>query len=178
MNKISNIYLVGFMGSGKTTVGRLLSKKIGFLYIDLDKKIEKNEGLSISHIIQRFGEERFRELESELLSTISIDDCNVIATGGGIVIKDTNWDYLNKSGVVIYLKADIDQLWDRVKKSNKRPLLRVENPYLKFKELFNSRETLYLKADLTIDTSKKSVNTVVDELACIIKTLKKIINSD
>ncbi|MEE9215243.1 MAG: shikimate kinase [Thermodesulfobacteriota bacterium] len=178
MNKISNIYLVGFMGSGKTTVGRLLSKKIGFLYIDLDKKIEKNEGLSISQIIQRFGEERFRELESELLSTISIDDCNVIATGGGIVIKDINWDYLNKSGVVIYLKADIDQLWNRVKKSNTRPLLRVENPYLKFKELFNSRETLYLKADLTIDTSKKSVNTVVDELACIIKTLKKIINSD
>ncbi len=166
------------MGSGKTTVGRLLSKKIGFSYIDLDREIEKKAGLSISQIIQRFGEERFREQESELLISSSNDSGKIIATGGGIVIKDTNWDYLNKSGVVIYLKADIDQLWDRVKKSNKRPLLRVENPYLKFKELFNSRETLYLKTDFAIDTTKKSVNTVVDELACIINTLKKIINSN
>ena len=119
---INQIYLVGSMGSGKSTVGRLLAKKMGLPYFDLDKLIENQEKMSITDIFQKHDEKYFRDLESITLKQYSEESNFVISTGGGCVLRDQNL-YILREGLVIYLKISIETQFDRVKNRTHRPLL-------------------------------------------------------
>jgi len=139
------------MGAGKSTVGRLLSKKLNYNFIDIDSEIEKNQSVPINEIFSTNGEKYFRALETGILKTLSECSNQIISTGGGIVIKDENWEIMKSTGVTVYLKASIEMLFDRVKHKTTRPLLKVENPFEKAKELFLSRESLYEKSEIILD---------------------------
>ena len=119
---INQIYLVGAMGSGKSTMGRLLAKKLGLPYFDLDKLIEDQEKMSISDIFQKYNEKYFRDLESTTLKQYSEESNFVISTGGGCVLRDQNLNIL-REGLVIYLKISIEIQFERVKNRTHRPLL-------------------------------------------------------
>jgi len=166
--KYKNIFLVGFMGAGKTTVGRVLADKIGYSFVDPDQVLEENAGSTISVIFSEFGEDYFRDLESKTLKTISTGERQVIATGGGVVIRDRNWDIMEQAGLTVYLKAPIEVLFERIKDSTHRPLLQVENPLKRARELLDSREHLYQKAVLIIDTENLSVTGVAEEIVKVL----------
>lgn len=162
--KYRNIFLIGFMGAGKTTVGEVLAQKIGYTCVDPDQVLEENAGTTISTIFSEYGEDYFRDLETKTLESISEGEKQVIATGGGVVIKDRNWDIMKEAGLTIYLKAPVEVLYERIKDSTHRPLLQVENPLERARELLDEREHLYQKADLIIDTESMSVDEVAQEL--------------
>jgi shikimate kinase len=151
LEKKNNIYLIGFMGAGKTTIGKILSQKLNYNFVDLDLDIEKEQVISISEMFEKHGEKYFRDVETESLRKISEKSNQIISTGGGIVIKDENWEIMRNSGVSVYLKASIETLFNRVKHKSTRPLLNVENPFEKAKELFAARESLYEKSDIVLD---------------------------
>jgi len=139
------------MGAGKTTIGKILSQKLNYNFVDLDLHIEKKQGINISEMFEKHGEKYFRDVETESLRKISEKSNQIISTGGGIVIKDENWEIMRNSGVSVYLKASIETLFNRVKHKSTRPLLNVENPFEKAKELFTARESLYEKSDVILD---------------------------
>lgn len=139
------------MGAGKTTIGKILSQKLNYNFVDLDLDIEKEQVISISEMFEKHGEKYFRDVETESLRKISEKSNQIISTGGGIVIKDENWEIMRNSGVSVYLKASIETLFNRVKHKSTRPLLNVENPFEKAKELFAARESLYEKSDIVLD---------------------------
>ncbi|NIS08251.1 MAG: shikimate kinase [Candidatus Dadabacteria bacterium] len=139
------------MGAGKTTVGKMLAPKINFGFVDMDSEIELISDLTISEIFKIHGERYFRDLETGVLKDISQKSDQVVSTGGGIVIKEENWEIMKSSGKTIYLKASIETLFNRVKHKTTRPLLDVEDPFETAKELLESREPLYEKSDLIID---------------------------
>ena len=142
-----NIFLVGFMGAGKTTVGRILARKLGWRYCDADKVIETAAGKSITEIFSGLGEEYFRRLESDTLRKLALKEKQVIATGGGAVMRA-----MKEGGVTVYLKAPMSVIWERVKRSKTRPLLNVENPREAAETLLSKRIPYYESADVTIET--------------------------
>ena len=139
------------MGAGKTTVAKILSKRLNYNFVDLDLDIEKEQRISISEMFEKHGEKYFRDVETDSLRKISERSNQIISTGGGIVIKDENWEIMRNSGVSVYLKASIETLFNRVKHKSTRPLINVENPFEKARELFNARESLYEKSDIILD---------------------------
>ncbi|WP_425802783.1 shikimate kinase [Desulfitobacterium sp. Sab5] len=160
--KIRNIVLVGFMGTGKTTVGRRLAKHLNWDFIDTDAAIEEISGMSIPEIFRRHGETRFRSEEIVLVKRLLERDGCVISTGGGTPLSPDNWEMLSQMGYIISLYADIDTILERIGGSSERPLLKAgrdEN-----ERLLLSRQPIYDKADLTIDTTKSSIDEVVDEI--------------
>jgi len=159
-----NIVLIGFMGTGKSSVGRLLSKKLNYDYVDIDSLIVLKEKKEISEIFSEKGEEYFRKIESAMVKDVSAKDRQVISTGGGVVEKEENIKFLKKSGTVICLTATPEIIYERVKQNNSRPLLQGDNPLEKIKNLMQKREVFYKKADFMIDTSSISVEKVVEEI--------------
>ena len=139
------------MGAGKSTVGKILSKKLGFRLVDLDLEIESDQNAPITEIFKNKGEKYFRDVETSILKNISRRTSQVVSTGGGIVIRDENWEIMKNNGVTVYLKASIETLFNRVRHKTTRPLLNVEDPFEKAEELFSSREMLYEKSDIIID---------------------------
>jgi shikimate kinase len=161
--KISkNIYLIGFMGAGKTSVGRILAKKLRLEFSDLDELIEADCGETISSIFSEHGEDFFRDLESKKLQSVSKNSGQIVATGGGVVLRQVNWEVMKEGGITVYLKASPDVLWSRIKNDASRPLLQVEKPSEKINELLSMRMPLYEKADLIIDTENKSPENIAD----------------
>lgn len=156
------------MGAGKTTVGKILSKKLEFDLVDLDLAIEKEQDVSIAEIFRSKGEKYFRDIETRMLRKISNQPNQVVSTGGGIVIRDENWEIMKKNGVTIYLKTSIQTLFNRVKHKSTRPLLNVEDPFEKAKEIFSDREALYEKSDIIIDREglepEQVAEAIIDEL--------------
>ena len=152
------------MGAGKTTVGRILAGRLGYRYCDSDKVIETKAGKTIPEIFSGLGEDRFRELESETLESLSGKIKQVIATGGGAVMRDRNWDAMKKGGVTVYLEAPAEVIWNRIKHSKTRPLLNVDKPLEAAKDLLEKRIPFYEKADLTVDTESPSVNEIASEI--------------
>ena len=159
-----NIVLVGLMGAGKTSVGLCLEQKTGRQFLDSDNIIEKEQGCSISEIFEKNGEAFFRKLESEVILRISGYNDKIIATGGGSVQNLQNLEYLRKNGQIFYLKALPEELYIRIKSQNNRPLLQNENPQGTLKNLLKLREENYLKADIIIETSGKSVEDITEEI--------------
>ena len=147
-----NIFLIGFMGAGKTSVGRILAKKLGLDFRDLDEVIRKELGMTIPELFSRFGEDFFRSEESKAFQSVARAENQVVATGGGVILRDENWEAMSNHGVTIYLKASTEVLWSRVKSNKSRPLLQIENPLERLQELLSKRIPLYERADLTVNT--------------------------
>jgi len=168
--KKSNIALIGFMGSGKTTIGRILSEKLNMKFYDMDSIIEKKAGMKIKKIFSKYGEDYFRFIEGSITSEISKKESSVISTGGGIIKKTINIKNLKKNGIVIYLKTDLSNVLKRIAGCKNRPLFNEANLNETIK-LYNSRKNLYKKsADITIITGNRNINKIVD---LIIKSLKR-----
>ena len=159
-----NISLIGMMGSGKTTIGKLLSEKLNFTFIDTDLKIVEQENCSINDIFRIKGEEYFREIESKVLIKTLKNDNQIISTGGGIIKKDENIELLKEKSVVIYLEADDKTLYKRVKNNKERPLLNVDNMQEKITTLLKERNEKYKQAHCTILTTNKEQNEIVNEI--------------
>ena len=156
------------MGSGKTTVACLLAKKLNRKLVSIDDLIVQQEQSPITDIFAAKGEKYFRALESEIVAQLTYEESLVIDCGGGIVLQDENIKNLKKNGVLVYLKANADVLHERTRRSTQRPLLRVNDPKAKIKELLFEREPFYAKADYTIDTSTKTVDEVAKEIIHLI----------
>lgn len=153
------------MGAGKSTVGCFLYEKLkNFYFVDLDREIEKLAQKHISEIFEQDGETHFRKLEHSLIQKFADHDNQIIATGGGIVENIENLYFLQKNSVIFYLSASIDNLFDRVKKTTHRPLLKNPNPKEKLKELLKKREPYYKKADFEIKTDNKELIEIVEEI--------------
>ncbi len=151
MQKLPSIFLIGPMGAGKTTIGRLLAKHLNRQFIDVDSYIEEKTGADIPWIFAKEGEEKFREREMNAVTELSKLPSAVIATGGGVVMREENRQALAEHGLVIYLNADVDVQLQRTAKSKNRPLLQTENPRQVLQELYNIRNPLYQEiADIEI----------------------------
>ena len=166
-----NVALIGFMGSGKTSVGHVLAKRLGYSFVDTDMFIEKRTGRSIPEIFKNDGEEAFRRIESAALKEVLAGKGKVVACGGGIALREENRLELKQRAVVVYLKAGTQELFKRVGDTGEqRPLLNVEDPEAEIGRLLKQREPQYESiADIAIDTSGKTIRSVVD---CIMEALK------
>lgn len=164
MSGQKNIVLIGFMGSGKSLVGKIVAKRLNLKFLDIDSIIEKTTGMKISEIFARFGEKRFRDLESEVVKLLSSKEGAVISTGGGVVVRQKNMETLKKTGIIFWLKASEETIYERVKDCKDRPLLQVENPLQRIRELLKKRTPLYERADFTIDTDGVSPEEVAEKI--------------
>jgi shikimate kinase len=169
MQMKKNIALVGFMGAGKTVVGKELSKRLGLLFVDSDDIIVEREKRNINDIFAKSGEAYFRKIEKEVIKELSCRDGLVIACGGGVVLDKENMDNLRKNGLIIYLFAKPDIIFQRTKNYNHRPLLNVDNPQKEIEKILEFRQQFYNQADFTVDTSELEVDEVVDKIFEIIK---------
>ena len=166
-----NIYLVGPMGAGKSTIGRVLAAELHLGFRDSDKVIEDRTGADIPWIFDMEGEEGFRDRESAVLQELSQSKDLVIATGGGIILRSKNREVMKSSGYVCYLTASIEQLVERTARDKKRPLLQVENPRQKIIDLVSLRAPLYVEsADFVINTDRRSPKVVAQEISALIKS--------
>ena len=157
-----NIYLIGMMGSGKSTVGKTLSEKIQKSFIDLDSEIEKAAGKSISEIFDIDGEEQFRKMETKQLKQYSE---SIVACGGGIVLKDENREFINENGIAILLLATMGELTQRLSNSGNRPLLADDNTEEALTKLWMERQIDYLEtANFTIETDGKNPDELTEEI--------------
>ena len=160
-----NIFIVGAMGSGKSSIGKLLAKQMKKKFVDTDYLIEKSTNYDISTIFQKYGEEIFREKETEALINLNGTENHIIATGGGIVLKKTNVDIMKEMGLIVFLDINLKAQFKRVKYRKHRPLLKNSNLEEKLKILKNERDTIYNNiSDYIIDVSDKDKNTIVEEI--------------
>jgi shikimate kinase len=161
---MKNIVLTGFMGTGKTAVGKKLSRLLNMELIDVDTEIEKYQVMTINEIFKKFGEPRFREIETEMIKKLSGKKNIIISTGGGAVLKQENMDALRKRGVIVCLMAIPETILKRTGHSSNRPLLKVEDPSARIKELLDFRKPFYEKADIMIDTEGKTPLQIAEEI--------------
>lgn len=167
-----NIFLIGAMGAGKTTIGRYLAQELGRTFYDSDQVIEDRTGVSLTWIFDVEGEPGFREREVKAIDELTQYSNIVLATGGGSILKEINRQNLSARGVVIHLKTTVEQQMSRMEKDKKRPLLQnVDDKRSKLEEIAQTREELYEKiADLTFRTDESSIKTVAES---ILETLRK-----
>jgi 3-dehydroquinate synthase len=160
-----NIFLVGLMGAGKTTIGRALAKKLNKRFIDSDHEIEARTGASIPLIFEIEGEEGFRQREAEVIHDLTAMEGIVLATGGGAILREDNRACLKARGTVIYLRASIDSILQRTSHDKNRPLLQTANPRERLEELTRVREPLYLEvADIIIETGRPNIPSLVQSI--------------
>lgn len=166
-----NIILTGFMGTGKTTLGRLLAKRIGYEFVDTDVLIEEQTSLSISKIFETQGEAAFRQLESGLVKELALKEGQVIATGGGLVLNQSNVKVLAATGYIICLTASPEDILARVsKQQNSRPLLSEKDPRAKIDELLRQRDVVY-KQFPQLSTAAQTPEQLIDKLLKLIDAL-------
>ncbi|MGE5583467.1 MAG: shikimate kinase [Bacillota bacterium] len=158
------IILIGFMGTGKTTVGKLLAANLGYDFLDTDDLIEAREGKTVSQIFATDGEAYFRKLEHKLARELSKADSLVIASGGGFALNRENMEVLRSNGLVVSLNASPEVIYQRVKHESHRPLLAVKNPLPQIEKLLSYRAKYYQEADLMVDTSRKEPGDIVKEI--------------
>ena len=169
-----NIYLVGMMGAGKTTVGRIVARKLKYRFFDTDELIVRVANQSIAEIFDREGEEAFRELETKVLGELSAYQNSVVATGGGIVARSMNWGYLHY-GVVVWLDVPVDQLYDRLRSDTARPLLQEGEIKSKLQSLLKERERFYSQADVRVcagvgERPEAAATRAIEEIEKVIKS--------
>jgi shikimate kinase len=174
-NKI--IYLTGFMGSGKSTIGPILANTLGWDYYDLDKVIEEKEGKKVREIFEKEGEKYFRDVERKTFKELSQNQNLIISLGGGTLGNKQNLDWLKNNGKLIYLKISPDAAYERLKNKRDRPMLTpngVTNMskdkfMLLIKNLLSQREKFYEQSDIIIDTDNISIGKTVDKIAMLVK---------
>ena len=165
MNPSSNLFLIGPMGAGKSTVGRKLASRFGLRFIDLDHEIERATGASVNLIFEIEGEPQFRERESRLLDAASRNSSILLATGGGAILRAENRDILRERGFVVYLDTDVDTQLERLKRDRVRPLLRTPDPRGKLVELAKQRNALYRQtADISWVSGQNSARSAAESL--------------
>jgi len=168
-----NLILVGMMGSGKTTMGRALSKNLHKAFADSDEEIQKRTGVNIPHIFDIEGETGFRLRETAILCDLVKRDNIVLATGGGVVLMEQNRALLKQNGIVIYLRASVNDLWHRTRHDRNRPLLQTSDPYGTLMGLYQQRDPLYREvADIVIQSGKQSVHNLMLQLVEEIETFR------
>lgn len=170
-----SLILVGMMGSGKTTMGRALAKHLGKAFVDSDEEIQRRTGVTIPHIFDIEGEVGFRQRESAAIRDLVGRDNMVLATGGGAVLAEQNRAMLQQNGIVVYLKANVHDLWQRTRYDRNRPLLQTADPHAKLTELFQQRDPLYLQvADIVIQSGKQSAHALMLHLVDEIEAFREI----
>jgi shikimate kinase len=166
-----NIFLVGMMGAGKTSVGRALAKRLNKIFYDSDHVIEERTGVKIPLIFEIEGEPGFRHRESAVLDELTALDDVVLATGGGAVLAQENRDRLRTRGTVVYLRASVKDLLNRTRHDKNRPLLQTADPRARLNELYEMRDPLYREAaHVTIDTGSQSLTTLVNRLHQVLES--------
>jgi shikimate kinase len=165
---IKNIILIGFMGTGKSTVGKSLAAELGWEFVDTDAKIEEMAGKSIPRLFSEDGEERFRDLESEALRLVTSGQRQVIATGGGVVLRPANRQLMLENGLVVALQADADTIIGRVRGDANRPLL-AGDAAEKVHRLMRERAGAYDFAPVQIDTKNREVAEIVRLIKAYVK---------
>ena len=148
-----NVFLIGMMGTGKTTVGKILAQQLNYRFFDTDVLIERVADRKIREIFANEGEENFRQLETQVLREVSAYTKSAIATGGGIVLRQQNWSYLHY-GLIVWLDAPPELLIERLADDNTRPLLKDPNPSQKLNQILEARRPIYTQADLHVEIEK------------------------
>lgn len=165
-----NVALYGFMGVGKSTIGKALSEQLGYGFLDMDEEIESRAGMKIKEIFAAEGEEGFRALEKAVAKELADKDRHVIACGGGAILDPENAEALRRSSVLVLLTASIDEILERTRGSDERPLLNVEDAREEAEALLRRRMPRYLEAaDLIIDTTDASPSQLADEIAAALE---------
>jgi shikimate kinase len=165
MQDSRNIFLVGLMGAGKTTVARQLARRLGKTFYDTDHEIERRTGVRVQVIFEIEGEPGFRAREAQMVDSLTALEDVVLGTGGGVVLKPENRAVLAARGFVIYLRAQPRDLYQRTRHDKSRPLLATDDPLARLEELHRVRDPLYREvADLIVDTGRQSVGALVESL--------------
>ena len=175
-----NIYLVGMMGAGKTSIGRLLSKRSRRRFYDSDHVIEERTGVTIPTIFDLEGEQSFRDREEAVIAELAGLSNIVLATGGGAVLRENNRQALCSSGIIVYLRGSVEDLWRRTRKDKNRPLLLTDNPRQKLAEIYSVRDPIYSSvADIIIETGNPSIQSLVQDVeARLIEYAERMSNID
>lgn len=161
---MQNLALIGFMGTGKSSVGRLLARELHFDFVDTDHRIEERTGKRISEIFAQEGEAAFRELERKMVCELEQRKDMVIATGGGLPANQANLDSLKTHALVVCLWASPESIWQRVRHHSHRPLLESPDPKARIRELLDKREGYYRQADVLINTDSRTVHEVAQNI--------------
>ena len=165
-----NLYLVGFMGTGKTAVGRSVAQRLGFEFIDSDHEIERVEGRSIPGIFETDGEAAFRKMERAFMESGHAASGKVVSCGGGLVVQAGMLELLKSKGPVVCLLASPETIFERTSKSDNRPLLKSDDPLARIRKLLAKREPIYRKAGTEVLTDGRSIN---DVAAHVIRVYKR-----
>lgn len=164
-----NIFLIGFMGAGKSTIARVLQKELDMELIEMDERIVEEQGMSINEIFEQKGEDGFRDIESQLVIDLGKQDKAIVSCGGGVVIRPENVKNMKKSGKIIYLTAKPETILDRVKDSTQRPLLNGHMNVEYINELMSKRKDFYEEAaDYKVATDGKNVSQICQEIITIL----------
>ncbi|MEC4675459.1 MAG: shikimate kinase [Nitrospirota bacterium] len=161
---MKNLVLTGFMGTGKTAVGRELSRMLDMKIVNIDTEIELSRKMTINEIFKNYGEEYFRNIETGLIKKFSEMENIIISTGGGAVLREENMELLRRNGVIFCLNASPATIFERTGRSGDRPLLKVDDPMAKIKELLDFRRPYYEKAGITIETDDRTPLQIAEEI--------------
>ena len=161
---IRNLALVGFMGCGKSTVGQLVARDLGFRFVDTDSLVEERAGLPVSEIFSSEGEEVFRKLEEEVISSLAGEQALVIATGGGAILNPDNFESLKAHALLVCLWAKAESIHERTKHQRHRPLLQGEDPLDTIRKMLAEREPFYKQADVIVNTELRPQREVVAQV--------------
>lgn len=160
-----NIFLIGFMGAGKSTIARALKRKLGFPLIEMDERIVQEQGMSINEIFERYGEEHFRDIESQLVLDIGHQEPSIVSCGGGVVVRPQNRQNMKKSGRIVLLSATPETVYERVKNSSDRPILNGNMNVEYIAQLMEKRRELYEEAaDITVVTDGRTREEIVQDI--------------
>ena len=161
---LHNLALIGFMGTGKSSVGRLLAAQLQFEFVDTDQLIEERTGRTVTQIFTEEGEQVFRDLERQLVAEMAGWRRKVIATGGGLAANETNLASLKRHALVVCLWATPEAIWDRVRSQTHRPLLQEPDPAGKIRALLEERTPIYRQADVLVNTAQRSIKEVAQQV--------------
>lgn len=166
------IFLTGFMGSGKSTIGPILANTLGFDFVDVDRLIEEKANARVVQIFEREGEQRFRELEHQVLHDVTTREKCVVSLGGGTIANDENFSLIRNSGIIVYLRLEPDEIYQRVHHRPDRPLLwdgsgnllSADQLQERIRQLLTDRERYYNQADVIVPSDRRRVGVTVDEI--------------
>lgn len=159
-----NLVFVGLMGAGKSAIGRMTASQLGLPFVDTDAEIERVSRMTISELFAAYGEGEFRELETRVIKRLLRTGPRVISTGGGAFINEKTRKQIERGGISLWLKADLDVLWERVNKRDHRPLLKTENPKQTLENLMSQRYPIYSLADIAVQSRDERKEIIVDEV--------------
>ncbi|WP_417699469.1 shikimate kinase [Pseudophaeobacter sp.] len=172
------VVMVGMMGAGKTAVGRALAARLGVPFLDSDHEIEAAANMTIPEIFARDGEAFFRLKERQVIARLLTEECGVLSTGGGAFLAAENRETITRNGASIWLQADLEVLWNRVRHRDTRPLLQTADPRATLAELYQQRVPLYAKADIAVvSDGRASIEQMVDRVLLALQARPDVLES-